>query len=142
MKIRDILKEKGREVITIHTDAGIADIAYVMMTNKIGALLVEEEGKLAGIVTERDIVFVLGETGGGLAGLTAADIMVKKENLIVAELDDDSDQVMAVMIQKNIRHMPVMEEGEIIGVLSIRDVVKAHVKKLQAQVHFLSELNI
>lgn len=65
--------------------------------------------------------------------------MVKSENLLVAEADDQNDYVMAVMVQKNFRHMPIVDEGEIVGLISIRDVVKAHVKKLQAQVHFLSE---
>jgi len=139
MTMRDILREKGSEVMTVDLDTSIPDIARVMFEKNIGALLIEDDGKLCGIVTERDVVKILGKTGCDLDGLRAADIMVKSENLLVAEADDQNDYVMAVMVQKNFRHMPIVDEGEIVGLISIRDVVKAHVKKLQAQVHFLSE---
>ncbi len=139
MTMRDILREKGSEILTVDLDTGIPEVARVMMEKKIGALLVEDDGKLCGIVTERDVVNILGKTGCDLDGLRAADIMVKSENLLVAEADDQNDYVMAVMVQKNFRHMPIVDEGEIVGLISIRDVVRAHVKKLQAQVHFLSE---
>lgn len=141
MTIRDILREKGSEVLTVDMDTSIPDTARVMMEKNIGALLVEDDGKLCGIVTERDVVRILGKTGCDLEGLRVADIMVKSENLFVAEADDQNDTVMAIMVQKNFRHMPIVDEGEIVGLISIRDVVKAHVKKLQAQVHFLSEYN-
>ena len=139
MSMRDILKEKGSTILTVDLDTGIPEVARVMMEKNIGALLVEDDGKLCGIVTERDVVRILGKTGCDLEGLRAADIMVKSENLFVAEADDVNDYVMAVMVQKNFRHMPIVDEGEIVGLISIRDVVRAHVKKLQAQVHVLSE---
>lgn len=139
MEIRQILKEKGKDVLTIASDASIVDAAAVMKERKIGALLVEDNGVLKGIVTERDLVLILAATGGDLRGREISDIMVKSENLIVAEPGDLSDHVMAIMIQRRIRHMPIVENGEIVGLISIRDVVKAHVMKLQAQAHFLSE---
>jgi CBS domain-containing protein len=132
MEIREILKEKGRDVLSISSDASIADIAVSMKERKIGALMVEDNGVLKGIVTERDIVLILANTGGDLRGLEVSDIMVNSENLMVAELDDLGDQVMAVMIQKGIRHMPIIDTGAIVGIISIRDVVKAHVKELKA----------
>jgi len=139
MTMRDILKEKGSEVLTVDVDAGIPEVARIMMDKNIGALLVEDDGKLCGIVTERDVVRILGKTGCDMDGVRVADIMVKSENLLVAEVDDQNDAVMAVMVQKNFRHMPIVDEGEIVGLISIRDVVKAHVQKLQAQVHFWKE---
>ncbi len=139
MTMRDILKEKGSEVLTVDVDTGVPEVARIMMEKKIGALLVEDDGKLCGIVTERDVVNILGRTGCDMDGIRAADIMVKSDKLLVAEADDQNDYVMAVMVQKNFRHMPIVDEGEIVGLISIRDVVKAHVKKLQAQVHFLTE---
>jgi CBS domain-containing protein len=139
MTMRDILREKGSEVLTVDLDTGVPETARIMMEKNIGALLVEDDGKLCGIVTERDVVKILGKTGCDMDGVRVADIMVKSENLLVAEVDDQNDYVMAVMIQKNFRHMPIVDEGEIVGLISIRDVVRAHVKKLQAQVHFLSE---
>ncbi len=139
MTMRDILREKGSEVLTVDVDTSIPETARIMRDKNIGALLVEDDGKLCGIVTERDIVRILGKTGCDMEGLRVADIMVKSENLLVAEADDQNDYVMAVMVQKNFRHIPIVEEGEIVGLISIRDVVRAHVKKLQAQVHFWKE---
>lgn len=139
MKLRDILKEKGREVITIVAEASLTEAAERMTDRKIGALLVEDRGRLAGIITERDIVSIVSRTRGDIKPVKVKDVMVRSENLLVAEPDDQEDYVMAVMIQKGIRHMPIVENGEIAGMVSIRDVVKAHVKKLQAQVHFLTD---
>ena len=139
MKVREILKEKGREILTVNSETSVTDASYKMFDRKIGALLVEEDGSLAGIITERDIVCIVAKTEGELRGLKVRDIMIKRENLLVAEPDDEESYVMAVMIQKNVRHMPIVESGEIVGFLSIRDVVKAHVKKLTADVHFLTE---
>ena len=139
MKLSDILKEKGREVITIAAEASLTEAAEKMTDRKIGALLVEDRGRLAGIITERDIVSIVSRTRGDIKPVKVKDIMVRSENLLVAEPDDQEDYVMAVMIQKGIRHMPVVENGEISGMVSIRDVVRAHVKKLQAQVHFLTD---
>lgn len=137
MKIREILKEKGGAVITIDADADLVEAAERMVERKIGALLVEEHGRLAGIITERDIVAVVSKTAGDCRRHKVKDIMVKSDNLIIAEPDDQEDYVMAVMIQKGIRHMPIVDNGELVGVVSIRDVVRAHVKKLTAQVRFL-----
>ncbi len=139
MTIRDILREKGSEVLTVDVDTGIPEVARIMMDKNIGALLVEDDGKLCGIVTERDVVRILGKTGCDMDGIRVSDIMVKSENLLVAEADDQNDAVMAVMVARNFRHMPIVDEGEIVGLISIRDVVKAHVQKLQAQVHFWKE---
>ena len=139
MTMRDILKDKGSEVITVDLDASIPELGRIMQEKNIGALLVEDKGSLCGIVTERDVVRILGRTGGDFEGLTVEDIMVPSEKLMVAEADDKNEYVMAVMVQKNFRHMPIVEEGEIVGLISIRDVVRAHVRRLQAQVHFLSE---
>ncbi len=139
MKVQDILNEKGRELITVAADTEIADAAVKMMQRNIGALLVEEAGKLIGLITERDIVKILAKTHCDMKGLRVRDIMVPAENLLVAEPEDEVEYVMAVMIQNAIRHMPIVEKGELIGIISIRDVVKTHVRKLKAEIHFLKE---
>ena len=139
MNMRDILKDKGRDVTTIEAESGIIVAAQKMAEGKIGALLVEDNGKLGGIITERDIVIAVAKTECEFKVLRVKDIMITSENLIVSEPDDSEDQVMAVMIQKNIRHMPIVEGGELAGMVSIRDVVRAHVQKLRAQVRFLTD---
>lgn len=139
MNMRDILKHKGSDVLTADIDTSVIELAYILQERNIGALLVEDGGRLCGIVTERDVVRIVAKTGGDLEGVRAGDIMVKSENLVVAEADDLNEQVMAVMVEKNFRHMPVVEEGEIVGLISIRDVIRAHVITLQSKMHFLSE---
>ncbi len=138
MKMRELLKEKGRDITTIEAEAGIIEAAQRMADRKIGALMVEDEGRMGGIITERDIVTAMARMECEFKGLRVRDIMIKSENLIVAELDDNEDQVMAVMIRKNIRHMPIVESRELAGLVSIRDVVRAHVERLKAQVRFLT----
>lgn len=139
MNVKDILNEKGRELITIGARVSIVDASQKMMQRNIGALMVEEDGRLVGLITERDVVKILAKTECVLNDLKVRDIMVDSENLVVAEPEDEIEYVMAVMIQNSIRHMPIVERGELIGIISIRDVVKTHVRKLKAEIHFLKE---
>ena len=141
MNVRDMIKEKerGRELVTVDAESDVLEAAGVLADRKISALLVEDKGKLCGIVTERDFVTLLARDGANVKNYKVRDIMVKSQYLVVAEPDDQENHVMAVMIQRGIRHMPVVEQGEIIGIISIRDVVKAHVKKLVSQVHLFAE---
>ncbi|HEB76705.1 MAG TPA: CBS domain-containing protein [Nitrospirae bacterium] len=139
MKVKDILNEKGRELITIGIDSSITDAASKMMQRNIGALIVEQDTKLVGLITERDVVKIVAGTECQMKDLKVRDIMVDSENLLVAEPDDEVEYVMVVMIQKGIRHMPIVENGELSGIISIRDVVRTHVKKLNAEIHFLKE---
>ncbi|RMG05123.1 MAG: CBS domain-containing protein [Nitrospirae bacterium] len=140
MKVKDLLQEKGREIITIGADSSIVEASSKMVQRNVGALLVEGEGgRLVGLITERDIVKILSKTECELKDLTVKDIMVKSENLLVAEPEDEIEYVMAVMIQNAVRHIPIVEKGDLTGIISIRDVVKTHVRKLKAEIHFLKE---
>ncbi len=139
MNIKQILDEKGSAIFTVSPRASLPEAAKLMKNKNVGALLVGEADDNAGIVSERDIVYALGETESERRLLTVADIMVRSEKLIVAEPDDHSKHVLAVMIQKGIRHMPVIDSGRIIGVLSIRDLVRSCIMRVSAKAHFLSD---
>ncbi len=139
MRVKDILNEKGRELITIGAGAAVVDAAEKMMQRNIGALMVEDESRLVGLITERDIVKIVAKTHCDMQNIKVQDIMVPAEKLLVAEPEDEVEYVMAVMIQNAIRHMPIVEGGELVGIVSIRDVVKTHVRKLKAEIHFLKE---
>lgn len=136
MKVKDILKEKSQELITIHTEASVKDAAIKMFQRNIGALFVEEGGEIVGLISERDVVRVMSEPE---IEKKVRDIMVPSDKMVVAEPEDDVEYVMAVMNQNNIRHIPIVEKGKIIGIISIRDVVKVNVKKLKAEIHYLKE---
>ncbi|HEB02942.1 MAG TPA: CBS domain-containing protein [Nitrospirae bacterium] len=139
MNIDQILEEKGSEIFKISSRASLPEAAALMKNKNVGALLVGEADVYEGIISERDIVYAFGETESERRLLTVADIMVRSEKLIVAEPDDHSKHVLAVMIQKGIRHMPVIDSGRIIGVLSIRDLVRSCIMRVSAKAHFLSD---
>ena len=138
MQIKDVLQEKGAEVITIDPDqtihAGIVDLNR----HGIGALMVvDKDGRIVGIVTERDILHNCGEncTHSGLAlprsqnpcTFLVRDIMTR--DLIIGVPDDDLNYVMGVMTKHRIRHLPILEDGNLAGIISISDLVNAHIEE-------------
>ena len=118
------------------SDQSLLDASKQMTECRIGALLVMEKGQLAGIVTERDIVRAVAN-GKDCKAVRIKDVMTT--NLIVSKSGDDLDYVMAVMIQNGIRHLPVVEETGLVGMLSMRDVVRVLVKNLKAENQYLKD---
>jgi CBS domain-containing protein len=136
MKVKELLGIKGIECFSIMSDQSLLDGSKQMTECRIGALLVMEKGALAGIITERDIVRAVAN------GKNCKDIRIKDAmttNLIVSKSGDDLDYVMAVMIQNGIRHLPVVEETGLVGMLSMRDVVRVLVKNLKAENQYLKD---
>ncbi len=123
MKVKDILSEKGSAVYTIAPDAFISEAIHELHKHNIGALLVmDEAGAILGIVSERDILRVC-ETQAHRLG----EIPVRQEmttDLLIALPDDDLNYVTSVMTKKRIRHVPVVSEGRLVGMVSIGDVLK------------------
>lgn len=138
MKVKELLSIKGLECFSITGDMSLLDAAKQMNECNIGALLVMEKGTLAGIVTERDIVKSSANEAKPLKDARIRDVMSK--NLLVVKPGDDLDYVMAIMIQNNIRHTPVVEPSGLIGLLSMRDVVRVLVKNLKAENTYLKDM--
>lgn len=136
MKLKDIIKSKGFEVIAVDGDTTVTEAIVKMVDRNIGALLIMESGKVEGMFTERDVLKCW-TNHGKLEGIKLSDVMTR--NLIACELGDELDYAMTVMIQNRVRHLPVMDKGLLVSVLSIRDVVKAQVTNLQAEVHYLKD---
>lgn len=136
MKLRDLIKSKGFDVIAVDADTKVTDAMNKMVERNIGALLVMDKGRTAGMFTERDVIKCWHKKGT-LDAVLLRDVMTK--DLIVADMDETLDYAMSIMIQKGVRHMPVLENGAVVSVLSIRDVVKAQVSNLQAEVHYLKD---
>lgn len=139
MKVKDLLKEKGTDIIKIDAKTTAINAVHKMIDRNIGALMVEEGGNLAGLVTERDIMKHIAQDGRPLDQVEVSTVMIDKDMLVICEPSDDVEYAMTVMIQKRVRHMPVIEQKQLIGILSIRDVVKAHVKSLKAELHYLKD---
>ncbi|MEK6698996.1 MAG: CBS domain-containing protein [Nitrospirota bacterium] len=138
MKVKELLGIKGLECFSITSDQTLLDAAKQMAECNIGALLVIDRGSLVGIVTERDIVKTAASERQQCKEVRIKEAMTT--NLLVVKPGDDLDYVMAVMIQNNIRHLPVIEESGLMGMLSMRDVVKVLVKNLAAENQYLKDL--
>ena len=138
MKVKELLSIKGLECFSITSDLSLFAAAKQMTECNIGALLVMDRGSLTGIVTERDIVKVSANDLKQCKDVKIKDAM--STNLVVVKPGDDLDYVMAIMIQNNIRHTPVIEESGLVGLLSMRDVVRVLVKNLKAENIYLKDM--
>ncbi|HCZ10921.1 MAG TPA: hypothetical protein DHV16_01405 [Nitrospiraceae bacterium] len=136
MKVKDILKDKGLEVIAVDGDVTVDVAVRKMNERNIGAIMVMEQGSFVGMFTERDVVKTWADKGS-FDKVIVKDVMSK--NLKVLEPEDELEYVMTIMTSERIRHMPVFEKGKIVGLVSIRDVVKYHVGNLKAEVHYLKD---
>lgn len=120
----DILEKKGRTVHTIGPDRTVHDVLHVLSQHRVGALLVVEEGgRLLGIVSERDVLLELNARPTEVDERRVADIMTRE--LIVGLPTDPVSYAMAVMTERRIRHLPVVVDGAVRGIVSIGDLVKA-----------------
>ncbi len=123
MLVSDILKNKGSSVVSLAADIGVRDAASKMAQHGIGAVLVMNGPRVLGILSERDIVRRLSEDGASVLEATIDTVMTRA--IISCTLSDTVDQVMEAMTARRIRHLPVIEGGRIVGIISIGDVVKS-----------------
>jgi CBS domain-containing protein len=127
-----ILERKGRDVATIAPDATVRAAAAALAAANIGALVVSADGAaLAGIVSERDIVRRLAADGPALLDRPVADLM--EADVHTCTGSDNVDQLMHLMTEHRIRHLPVVDEGALAGIISIGDVVKTRVDELETE---------
>ena len=122
-RVRDILEAKGRDVWSIAPDASVYDAIKVMAEKSIGALLVVEGGQLVGIISERDYARKVILQGRSSKTTPVREIMTSR--VIYTHPDQNIEECMAVMTEKRIRHLPVLEQGRLVGVISIGDLVKS-----------------
>ncbi|UCC87503.1 MAG: CBS domain-containing protein [Anaerolineales bacterium] len=133
MKVRTILATKGTKVITIHPEQSLEEAARLMAEHNIGALVVvDEAGHPVGIVSERDIVRAVAK--GILSGLVS-QLMTK--DVIIGLPQDDLISVAHTMTEKRFRHLPIMEHGALVGIVSIRDVVESQRDQYQGEIDTL-----
>ncbi|MDA8098117.1 MAG: CBS domain-containing protein [Nitrospiraceae bacterium] len=138
MKVRDLIETKGKDVVSIDITSSVEDAIRAMHARKISAIMVMDQGKPLGIFTERDVVrCYISSDGKNFKDIPISGIMIT--NLMVAVPDDELNDVMATMVEKNIRHLPVLDNGRVIGMLSIRDIIQTMVKNLHAEIHYLRD---
>lgn len=132
MRIADILRGKGSMVATVTPTTTVNGLLTELSTRNIGALVVIDHGAgIVGIVSERDVVRQLQRQGPDLLGRPVADIM--STEVVTCGLGDHIDDLTALMTNNRIRHVPVLDGGRLIGIVSIGDVVKHRMDELQAE---------
>jgi len=136
MHVAAVLKRKGNRIVSAAPADTVAAIARLLTEHRIGAVLVvEEDGRPVGILSERDIVRAIARDGAGALSRPASDLMTRE--LITGQPTDTVADLMAVMTDRRIRHIPILEEGRIVGVISIGDVVKARIDDAELEVESL-----
>lgn len=132
MQVSAILKEKGREVVTADPDTPIAEIVATLKDKGIGAVIVAGDGDIpAGILSERDIVRAMPKHGAKLMTMRASDLMTRE--VVTCTQEHSIDEVMKIMTEGRFRHLPVIEGGKLVGVISIGDAVKRRLDELEAE---------
>lgn len=138
MTLNDVLQNKPGGVITIPASMDLLEAINTMCERKVGALLVKAgDGSLHGIATERDILRYCSSSKGNLQGAVVEDAMTRQ--LIVASPDTSVDEAMTLMTEHRFRHLPVLENGIPIGMISIGDLVKAQLTDITVEASYLRE---
>ena len=131
MTIAAVLQGKGSAVETIAADASLLDAVQRLGEKRIGALPVVEDGRIVGIVSERDVIYCLREQGPAALGLPIAQAM--SSPAITVDFQTDVLDALALITERRIRHLPVVESGEIRGIVSIGDLVKYRMERIEAE---------
>lgn len=136
-RVSDVIGGKRRDVLTIESDASVYDAVKRMVERNVGSLLVTVDGRIEGIVTERDYLRRVTLEGRNDRETPVAEIM--SSSLIVVTLETSVDECMSVMTDHRIRHVPVVDDGEIVAVVSIGDVVKFKSSQQSYQIQYLTD---
>ncbi|MFA9186948.1 CBS domain-containing protein [Flavobacterium sp. FBOR7N2.3] len=135
MTVNQILSTKGSNVYSIVSSISVYDAIKVMGEKNVGAILIIEEGQLKGILSERDYARKIVLKGKSSKNTLVNEIMVSK--VITVQPTDDLDYCMEMMISRRIRHLPVVEDDKVIGLISIGDVVKSIIEKQKETIQLL-----
>ncbi len=138
MKIRDILQVKGSQVHSIEAGRTVLDAVAALNAQRIGALLVHDaEGAVVGIISERDVLRECRHRSADLGRIPVAEAMTR--DLIICVPDDDVDHAMALVTKHRVRHLPVIDDAGVAGMISIGDLVKASLDAAEYENRYLRE---
>jgi CBS domain-containing protein len=132
MLVSDILRNKGNAVVTIEPSVTVERLVALLAEHRIGAVVVSSDGvHVEGIVSERDVVQVLAAHGTAALSTPVGDLCSR--DVVSVGTGDNVEQLMAVMTERRFRHLPVLEDGELRGIVSIGDVVKSRLDDLEVE---------
>ena len=136
MTVGSLIRGRG-EVISARLDQSVAEVVGILVERRIGAVLVMDGGQIAGILSERDVVRCIAERGESILGSPASDIMTEKVETVSP--DETVNSAMAHMTRRRIRHLPVVEDGRLVGIVSIGDLVKRRIEEAEQEAGALKE---
>lgn len=131
MRIADVLNGKGAQVTTVTPHASVSEVLRLIAEQNLGALPVVDVDRLVGIVSERDVVRRLHERGVDLLTVTVAEIMTS--DVVTCDLNDEVGELAKIMTDRRVRHLPVIVDGRLAGIVSIGDLVKARIDMLELE---------
>ena len=138
MKAKEILADKGTRVITIHENNLLVDAMALFFSNRIGSILVvDKNDKILGIVAPNDLLKAVYDNRNSVPDLKVSEVMTRE--VIVATPEDDIDYLLAVMTESRVRHIPILDHGDLVGMISIGDVAKAQTKQQNVENRYLKD---
>jgi CBS domain-containing protein len=138
MNVAAILKQKGRAVTTAPPTVTLLDVANKLAAKRIGAIVViGARGEVAGIISERDIIRALAEDGASCLSRPVSETMTRQ--VVTCRETDTLEELMAMMTARRFRHLPVVTDGALVGIISIGDVVKHHVAEVEMEATAMRE---
>lgn len=135
MRIANVLRAKGAVVATVTSDAPVAALLAEMVKHRVGAVVVVHDGAVVGMVWERDLIRLLHERGVVIVNAPVSEIM--NVDVISCMLTDEVDSILRTMTDRRIRHLPVMVDGKLSGIVSMGDLVRARIGELEADRAYL-----
>jgi len=138
MTVRQVLSAKGAQVVTISPNATLSEAAALLAEKRIGAIVVSEDGRaVAGILSERDIIRALAQSGADSLGAPVSQFMTR--DVVSCGMHADVDHLMRLMTDGKFRHVPVVEDGALAGIISIGDVVNRRLADIEAEQQALKD---
>jgi CBS domain-containing protein len=130
-RISNVLRTKGSDVVTASPDTTVSELLELLVGRNIGAVVVTEGGSVVGIVSERDVVHEITDRGADL--LTTPISAIMTTDVVSCRPEDEVDSLMRTMTERRIRHLPVLVDGKLAGIISIGDMVKARIGELEEE---------
>lgn len=141
MKVADILSAKGNHVMSVRPTETIVLLAHRLRAEQVGAMIVSTDGKtIDGIISERDVTRGVAEHGGNVSNLHVSDLMTR--GVVTCSPNDMIADIAKIMTRRRVRHIPVQDNGELIGIISIGDVVKHRLDEVELEANVLRDYAI
>jgi CBS domain-containing protein len=140
MNIGNIIGRKSVDVVTIDISWGLHAAAVLMMRHRIAALIVTDGGKPVGLISERDLVCALADKGSRVAGTPIREVVTKP--VIAVSASESTIRAMVLMTERRVRHLPVFDNSELIGVVTLRDLIKYRLEEMELESNVLRDLAI